>query len=136
MQRSAVDCRRSNRRPHVMSLIESLETASPGTAVALDALIAAIAFDAQGLIAAITQQHDTGDVLMLGWMKMQALRATLASGEATYFSRSRQRLWRKGETSGQVQKVLSLRLDCDGDVAARRSTGAACHTGRRSCFDL
>ena len=66
-----------------MSLIESLETASPGTAVALDALIAAIAFDAQGLIAAIAQQHDTGDVLMLGRMNMQALRATLASGEAT-----------------------------------------------------
>ena len=110
----------------------------PGTEVALDALIDAIAFDAQGLIAAIAQQHDTGDVLMLGWMKMQALRATLASGEATYFSRSRQRLWRKGETSGQVQQVLSLRPDCDGDAVLLLvdQQGAACHTGRRSCFHL
>ena len=121
-----------------MSVITTLAGATPGTAVDLEACIAAIAFDAQGLIAAIAQQHDSGEVLMLGWMNAQALRATIASGEATYFSRSRQALWRKGETSGQTQKVLGVRLDCDADAVLLLvdQNGVACHTGRRSCFYL
>lgn len=121
-----------------MTLIKSLEGAAPGTQADLDAFIAAMPFDANGLIAAIAQQHDTGEVLMLGWMNETALRATLTNGQATYFSRSRQTLWRKGETSGQTQKVVGMRLDCDGDALLLHvdQQGAACHTGRRSCFYL
>ena len=121
-----------------MSLIKSLESAAPGTTVVLESLLDALPFNDQGLVAAIAQQHDTGEVLMLGWMNETALRATIASGEATYFSRRRQQLWRKGETSGQTQKVIGLRLDCDGDalLVLIDQHGAACHTGRRSCFYL
>src|SRR6201997_3843081 len=101
-----------------------------------DAIIAAIAFDASGLVPAIAQQFDTGEVLMLAWMNRDAVRETLATGRACYFSRSRGRLWRKGETSGQTQRLVELRLDCDGDalLALVEQTGVACHTGRRSCF--
>jgi phosphoribosyl-AMP cyclohydrolase len=90
-----------------------------------------------GLVAAIAQQHDTGEVLMLGWMDEEALRRTLASGRATYFSRSRQEYWRKGDTSGNTQAVVSVSLDCDGDALLVRvdQTGPACHTGTRTCFD-
>ncbi len=100
------------------------------------ALLDALRFDAAGLVAAVAQQHDTGEVLMLAWMNREAVRQTLATGNAVYWSRSRQALWRKGETSGQVQRVVSLRLDCDGDAVLLRvdQTGVACHTGRRSCF--
>ena len=96
----------------------------------------AISFDAAGLVAAVAQQHDTGEVLMLAWMNREAVHETLATGNAVYWSRSRQALWRKGETSGQVQRVVSLRIDCDGDAVLLRvdQTGVACHTGRRSCF--
>lgn len=89
-----------------------------------------------GLIAAIAQQYDTGEVLMLGWMDDEALRRTLTSGRATYFSRSRQEYWRKGDTSGHIQKVVSVALDCDGDalLVAVDQHGAACHTGTRTCF--
>ena len=88
------------------------------------------------LIPAIAQQYDTGEVLMLAWMNQAAIDETLASGRATYFSRSRNRLWRKGETSGQVQRLVELRLDCDDDAVLLLvdQTGVACHTGRRSCF--
>jgi phosphoribosyl-AMP cyclohydrolase len=101
-----------------------------------DILLDAIRFDAAGLVAAIAQQHDTGEVLMLAWMNREAVRETLATGRAVYWSRSRRALWRKGETSGQVQRVIELRLDCDGDALLLRvdQTGVACHTGRRSCF--
>jgi phosphoribosyl-AMP cyclohydrolase len=93
--------------------------------------------DAQGLIAAVAQQHDTGEVLMVGWMDDEALRRTLTSGRVTYFSRSRQEYWRKGDTSGHVQRVVEVRLDCDGDAVLVKvdQDGAACHTGARSCFD-
>ncbi len=100
------------------------------------ALLDAVAFDADGLVPAITQQHDTGEVLMLAWMDRAALAETLQTGRVCYFSRSRGGLWRKGETSGQVQRLVELRLDCDGDALLLlvEQTGVACHTGRRSCF--
>lgn len=90
-----------------------------------------------GLLPAIAQDADSGEVLMLAWMNEQAWQATLASGEAHYFSRSRQKLWHKGETSGNVQKIVAIRLDCDNDalvLLVRQVGGAACHTGHRSCF--
>jgi len=96
----------------------------------------AVRWDARGLVPAIAQQHDTGEVLMMAWMNRESLAETLATGRACYFSRSRGGLWRKGETSGQVQRVLDLRLDCDGDTILLLvdQAGVACHTGRRSCF--
>ena len=98
--------------------------------------IATIRFDAAGLVPAIAQQHDTGEVLMLAWMNRDAVAETLATGRATYWSRSRAALWRKGETSGQVQRLVELRVDCDADAVLLRvdQHGVACHTGRRSCF--
>ena len=100
------------------------------------AVLAALKFDSQGLVAAVAQQHDTGEVLMLAWMNREAVEETLASGRVTYFSRSRQTLWRKGESSGQAQTLVELRVDCDGDTLLLLvdQTGAACHTGTRSCF--
>ena len=96
----------------------------------------AIAFDAQGLVPVIAQQHDSGEVLMLAWMTREAVEETLATGRVCYWSRSRQRLWRKGETSGHVQRLVEMRLDCDGDTLLLRvdQEGPACHTGERSCF--
>ncbi len=94
-------------------------------------------FNADGLIPAIAQDRETGEVLMLAWMDADALRRTLDTGQATYFSRSRQEQWIKGETSGNTQEVLSVRLDCDDDTVllAINQTGPACHTGQRTCFD-
>ena len=99
-------------------------------------LDAAIVFDNRGLVPVIAQQHDSGEILMMAWMNREALAETLSSGQVCYWSRSRGKLWRKGETSGQVQKLVELRIDCDGDtlLALVRQTGVACHTGRRSCF--
>ena len=93
--------------------------------------------DEHGLVAAVVQQHDTREVLMVGWMDDEALHRTLTSGRATYWSRSRQEYWRKGDTSGHVQHVRSVRLDCDGDAVLLTvdQEGAACHTGDRTCFD-
>jgi phosphoribosyl-AMP cyclohydrolase len=95
-------------------------------------------FDANGLIAAVATHADTGEVLMLAWMNAEALRQTIATGEAHYFSRSRGELWRKGATSGQVQVVDELRVDCDQDAVwlkvRPQGDGGACHTGARSCF--
>ncbi len=92
--------------------------------------------DGAGLVPAIVQQHDTGEVLMLAWMNDEALRRTLSTGRATYFSRSRGTLWVKGETSGHHQHVKSVALDCDGDtlLVVVDQVGAACHTGERTCF--
>jgi len=106
------------------------------TTPAAEAVLAALSFDANGLVAAVAQQHDTGEVLMLAWMNREAVRETLATGRVCYWSRSRQRPWRKGETSGHVQRLIELRVDCDGDAVLLRvdQTGAACHTGQRSCF--
>ena len=95
-------------------------------------------FDADGLIPAIVTDAENGDVLMFAWMNAEALAATLEEGVATFFSRSRGRLWRKGETSGETLKVVEVRTDCDQDViwlkVVPQGRGAACHTGRRSCF--
>ncbi|WP_205164097.1 phosphoribosyl-AMP cyclohydrolase [Arthrobacter roseus] len=92
--------------------------------------------DGNGLVAAVVQQYDSGEVLMLGWMDDEALRRTLTTGRATYFSRSRQEYWRKGDTSGNVQLVKGVSLDCDGDALLVRvdQLGAACHTGTDTCF--
>lgn len=99
-------------------------------------LLAEIKFDAQGLVTAVAQQHDSGEVLMVAWMNGEAVARTVATGEAHYWSRSRRQLWRKGETSGQVQRLVELRLDCDGDTLLLLvdQHGVACHTGRRNCF--
>jgi phosphoribosyl-AMP cyclohydrolase len=99
-------------------------------------LLDAIRFDARGLVPCIAQQHDSGEVLMLAWMTREAAEETLATGRVCYFSRSRGGLWRKGETSGQVQRLVDLRVDCDGDtlLALVDQTGVACHTGRHNCF--
>ena len=93
--------------------------------------------DGDGLVAAIAQQYDTGEVLMLAWMDDEALHRTLTTGRCTYWSRSRQEYWVKGDTSGHVQRVVSVALDCDGDAVLVKvdQTGAACHTGDRTCFD-
>ncbi|WP_439594702.1 phosphoribosyl-AMP cyclohydrolase [Falsiroseomonas sp.] len=108
----------------------------PPPAAGIAALADAVHFNADGLVACIAQQHDTGEVLMMAWMNRQAVEETLATGRVCYFSRSRQGLWRKGETSGQVQRLVELRLDCDGDtlLALVDQLGVACHTGRRNCF--
>ena len=106
------------------------------SATARDALLAAITPDATGLIPAIAQQHDTGEVLMMAWMNAESLTETLATGRVCYYSRSREALWRKGEISGQVQMLVDVRLDCDGDTILLLvdQQGVACHTGRRNCF--
>jgi len=95
-----------------------------------------VAFDESGLVPAIAQQHDTGEVLMMAWMNRAAIEETLRTGRVCYWSRSRASLWRKGETSGQAQRLVELRVDCDNDclLLLVDQTGVACHTGRRSCF--
>ena len=102
----------------------------------ISALLARIAFDERGLVPAIAQQHDSGEVLMMAWMNREAVAETLRTGRGCYWSRSRRALWRKGETSGQSQTLVEFRIDCDGDTVLLRvdQTGVACHTGRRSCF--
>lgn len=104
----------------------------------LDPAIAGrLKLNADGLIAAVVQQHDTGEVLMMAWMDEPALAATLATRKGTYWSRSRQEYWVKGQTSGHTQRVVSVALDCDGDTVLVRvdQSGGACHTGARTCFD-
>jgi len=104
----------------------------------LDAEVAArLKRDADGLVCAVVQQHDSSEVLMVGWMDDEALRRTLTSGRVTFWSRSRGEYWRKGDTSGHAQYVRSVALDCDGDALLVRvdQIGAACHTGARTCFD-
>lgn len=100
------------------------------------AVLRELRFDEDGLVAAVAQQHDTGEVLMLAWMNRQAVEETLRTGRAHYWSRSRGKLWRKGESSGQVQRLVELRVDCDGDALLLLvdQHGVACHTGQRSCF--
>lgn len=102
----------------------------------MTSILDAINFNADGLIAAIAQQHDTGEVLMLAWMNAESVAESLATGQVCYWSRSRRKLWRKGETSGQQQKLVEMRLDCDGDTLLLLvdQQGVACHTGRRNCF--
>lgn len=95
-----------------------------------------ISFDANGLVPAIAQQHDSGEVLMMAWMNREAVERTLTTGEVHYWSRSRGKLWHKGESSGQTQALRELRVDCDGDTLLLLvdQKGVACHTGRRNCF--
>jgi phosphoribosyl-AMP cyclohydrolase len=110
---------------------------NPPTSGLDDRLAARLKRDDAGLVCAVVQQHDTGDVLMVGWMDDEALHRTLTSGRVTFWSRSRQEYWRKGDTSGHVQHVRSVALDCDGDAVLVRvdQVGAACHTGTRTCFE-
>jgi phosphoribosyl-AMP cyclohydrolase len=102
----------------------------------MNQMLDAIRFDTNGLVAAIAQQHDSGEVLMLAWMNADAVLETLTTGRVCYWSRSRQKLWRKGESSGQTQRLIDLRIDCDGDtlLVLVDQTGVACHTGRHNCF--
>lgn len=104
--------------------------------ITADELWGAVKFDAAGLVAAIVQDVQTRQVLMMAWMNAESLRQTLSLGEAVFWSRSRQELWRKGATSGNVQRVVELRLDCDGDTLLLlvEPAGPACHTGAVSCF--
>ncbi len=101
-----------------------------------DAVLSQLKFDAQGLIPAIAQAHDTKEVLMLAWMNADAVRETLETGQVIYWSRSRQALWRKGESSGHTQKLVEFRYDCDADAVLLLvdQTGPACHTNRPNCF--
>lgn len=117
-------------------MLARLEGAHVGASLPLPEVIASLPFNEDGLIAAIAQQFDTHEVLMLAWMNRAALEETLRSGFACYWSRSRQSLWRKGETSGNRQRVAAARLDCDGDALLLlvEQIGGACHTGRSSCF--
>lgn len=117
-------------------MLTRLEGRPVGASLPLSDVLADLPFDPHGLIVAIAQQFDTREVLMLAWMNRAALDETLASGFACYWSRSRQTLWRKGETSGCRQRVIETRFDCDGDAILLLvdQLGGACHTGRRSCF--
>ncbi len=105
-------------------------------AAAVPAVVEAITFNADGLVAAIAQQYDSREVLMMAWMNRDAVAETLSTGRVCYWSRSRGKLWRKGETSGQVQVLKDFRWDCDADTVLVQvdQEGVACHTGRRSCF--
>lgn len=113
-------------------MTESIAELTTATATFIDGLT----FDADGLIPAIAQQHDSGEVLMMAWMNRDSIRETLLGGRVVYWSRSRKALWRKGDTSGQVQRLIELRVDCDQDclLLLVDQIGVACHTGRRNCF--
>ncbi|MFC7216664.1 phosphoribosyl-AMP cyclohydrolase [Streptomyces polyrhachis] len=115
-----------------------MSTTRPVPASGLDPAVAArLKRDPRGLVPAVAQQYDTGEVLMLAWMDDEALHRTLTTGRATYWSRSRGEYWVKGDTSGHVQQVRSVALDCDGDTLLVKvdQRGPACHTGTRTCFD-
>jgi phosphoribosyl-AMP cyclohydrolase len=104
--------------------------------ISRDAFLKTVSFNADGLVTAIAQHHETGEILMLAWMNRESLERTLATGDVTYWSRSRQELWRKGETSGHTQRLVEAYVDCDGDALLLKveQTGAACHTGAPTCF--
>lgn len=104
--------------------------------ISRDEFLAAVSFNADGLVAAIAQDSKTGEILMFAWMNAESLRLTLETGDVTYWSRSRGELWRKGATSGHTQKLVEAHIDCDGDALLFKveQTGAACHTGNRTCF--
>ena len=119
-----------------MGVFKQLEGLATGDSLPLAEALDALAWNTDGLLPAIAQQYDSGEVLMLAWMNRTALDESLCTGRVCYWSRSRQALWRKGESSGQVQMLKELRLDCDGDTLLLKvdQTGPACHTGRRDCF--
>ncbi len=106
------------------------------SATAIDQVLGALVFNEAGLIPAIAQRHDSGEVLMLAWMNRDAVSETLSTGKVCYWSRSRRGLWRKGETSGNTQILVDFMVDCDGDTVLLKveQTGPACHTGRPTCF--
>lgn len=116
--------------------LKDLENQPEGTEIPLARFLKLVKFNADGLIPAIAQQHDTKEVLMMAWMNQAALLETINTQRVCYYSRSRQGLWRKGESSGQTQLLKSLAFDCDGDCIVMQvdQTGPACHTGRRDCF--
>lgn len=116
--------------------MKQTEGFAPGDSLPLSEVLDGLPWNSDGLLPAIAQQHDSGEVLMLAWMNRAALEETLKTGRVCYWSRSRQSYWRKGESSGQVQRLKELRFDCDGDTILLKvdQTGAACHTGRRDCF--
>ena len=116
--------------------LEHYENEAPGFRLPAERVIDSLGWNQDGLIPVVAQQYDTGEVLMLAWMNRTALLLTLEEGAVCYWSRSRGKLWRKGESSGQVQRLVELRADCDGDtlLALVDQTGAACHTGRQTCF--
>ena len=121
-----------------MTQVHEGEGTDRGPGEALDPRVAArLKRDADGLVCAVVQQHDTREVLMVGWMDDEALRRTLTTGRVTFWSRSRQEYWRKGDTSGHVQWVRGVAVDCDGDALLVEvdQVGAACHTGTRTCFE-
>lgn len=119
-----------------MSVLKQTEKLPVGASLPLSQVLDGLPWNADGLLPAIAQQHDTGEVLMMAWMNREALEETLQTGRVCYWSRSRRKLWRKGESSGQVQRLHEMRLDCDGDTVLLKvdQTGPACHTGRRDCF--
>ena len=115
---------------------QSIENLNGGQVLKLQDIIGELNFTDQGLIPVITQDATSKDVLMLAWMNKQSLESTLSTGRVTYWSRSRGQLWIKGETSGHLQSLVSMRVDCDGDavLCLVNQVGAACHTGRDNCF--
>lgn len=119
-----------------MGVFRDLEKFSSGESVDLNGTLDGVPWNQDGLIPAIAQQFDTGEVLMMAWMNREALLETNETGRVCYWSRSRQQFWRKGEKSGQVQLLKEMRFDCDGDTVLLKvdQTGPACHTGRRDCF--
>lgn len=121
-----------------MATLKELETSANGTTAELADVLDQLRFNEQGLIPAIAQDYDSGDVLMMAWMDQTAIQRSLSEGYAVYFSRSRQEYWRKGDTSGHLQQLVGMAFDCDGDTVLLRvrQTGAACHTDRRTCFYL
>lgn len=121
-----------------MTSIKDLEQAPSGTQLELPTFLDGIKFNDQGLVPAIAQDASSGSVLMLAWMNRQAIEQTLSSGQVVYFSRSRQALWRKGETSGNTQALQSMHFDCDADAILLQveQLGPACHTNRENCFYL
>jgi len=123
--------------PPEPSLDASETPDTPGVFELAPAIAARLKHDDAGLVAAVVQQHDSGEVLMVGWMDDEALRRTLTSGRVTFWSRSRGEYWRKGDTSGHAQYVQSVAIDCDGDALLVRvdQVGAACHTGSYTCFE-
>lgn len=116
--------------------LKQTEKFAPGQSLPLARVFDELPWNTDGLLPAISQQYDTGEVMMMAWMNRESMQETLDTGRVCYWSRSRQQLWRKGELSGQIQLLKELRLDCDGDTILLKvdQTGPACHTGRRNCF--
>lgn len=117
-------------------MLKNTEKFAVGQGLGWAEVLENLPFNEDGLIPAIAQQYDSKEVLMLAWMNKESIEETLSTGQVCYFSRSRQQLWRKGESSGQTQYLREMRLDCDGDTVLLivDQTGPACHTGRKSCF--